>query len=56
MDTSVSTALTTLVATAQPIVISTYVQVFTAIIALALAIFGMKYGWAKIWSAIRGGH
>jgi hypothetical protein len=56
MDTSVSTALTTLVSTAQPVVIDTYVQVFTAIVALALAIFGIRYGWAKIWSAIRGGH
>ncbi len=56
MDTSVQTALEGVVATATPIVISTYVQVLTSILALALAVFGMKYGWAKIWHAIRGGN
>ena len=56
MDTSVSSGVTSMIATASPIVISTYVTILGAVLVLGLAIFGIKLGWGKIWRAIKGGH
>lgn len=56
MDTAVSQGLTSLVATASPIVIATYLAIYGAMVTLALGTFGMKMGWGKLWKTIRGGH
>ena len=56
MDSEVATGLTTAIGNVKTGVTSTYLFVLPALVAFILAVFAIKFGWAKIWRVAKGGH
>jgi hypothetical protein len=56
MDSDIAESLTTVIGSVKTGVTSTYLYILPALVVFILAVFAIKFGWAKIWNVARGGH